>query len=104
MLVSGTERTREIGIRKAVGARRSDILLQFLLEAMVLSVLGGVTGILLGIGVAWAVTASGLMTTAVSVQSIVMAFFFALAVGLISGVYPASRAAALNPIDSLRYE
>ncbi len=104
MLVSVTERTREIGIRKAVGARRSDILTQFLLEAVVLSTLGGIAGIVLGAGIAWAVNYSGLLTTTVSPAAVVVAASFALLVGLISGVYPASRAAGLRPVEALRYE
>lgn len=104
MLVSVTERTREIGIRKAVGARRSDILTQFLLEAVVLSVIGGVAGIALGAGISLAVNATGVLTTSVSPWSVLLAVGFSLAVGLISGVYPAGRAASLRPIESLRYE
>jgi putative ABC transport system permease protein len=104
MLVSVTERTREIGLRKAVGARRADILAQFLLEAVVLSVLGGAIGIAVGAAVAIGVDRFGLMTTAVSWDAVVLAAVFALIVGLVSGVYPALRAATLNPIESLRYE
>ena len=102
MLVTVTERTREIGIRKAVGARRSDIVGQFLLEAMLLSLFGGVVGVLAGL--------LGSRLTIVGVQpvvapySVVLAFGVALAVGLFFGLYPASRAAALRPIDALRYE
>jgi len=108
MLVSVTERTREIGIRKAVGARRRDILLQFLVESAVLSLLGGVIGIVLG----WLVSrliggipmgAQGI-TPVVGVDTILMATVFSMAVGLFFGIYPATRAASLNPIDALRYE
>ncbi|MFZ2361382.1 MAG: ABC transporter permease [Anaerolineae bacterium] len=105
MLVSVTERTREIGIRKAVGARRQDILLQFLIEAMVLSLIGGLVGI--GLGWAGAVLISNLqdnLTAVVTPQSVLLATGFSLAVGLFFGIYPATRAAGLNPIDALRYE
>ena len=105
MLVSVTERTREIGIRKAVGAKRRDILLQFLVEAMVLSLVGGAVGILLGYGLSQGVSRlSGDLATVVSLQSIVLATTFSMAVGVVFGLYPALRAARLNPIDALRYE
>jgi putative ABC transport system permease protein len=104
MLVSVTERTREIGLRKAVGARRGDILYQFLTETLTLSVLGGVIGILAGAGVAALVNASGLIETVVSIESVVLAFGFSAAVGIFFGLYPANRAAGLKPIEALRYE
>jgi putative ABC transport system permease protein len=106
MLVSVTERTREIGIRKAVGAKRQDILLQFLIEAMILSLLGGFIGIGLGYGVSiWLPNAiPDFEETVVSWDSILLATGFAAAVGLFFGVYPATRAARLKPIDALRYE
>lgn len=105
MLVSVTERTREIGIRKAVGARRQDILVQFLIEAIVLSLIGGFVGI--GLGWAGAMAISNLqddLTAVVTLQSILLATGFSAAVGLFFGIYPATRAASLNPIDALRYE
>jgi len=105
MLVSVTERTREIGIRKAVGAKRRDILLQFLIEAMVLSLLGGFIGI--GLGLAGSRVIARLaenLTPVVSLQNVLLATGFSAAVGLFFGIYPATRAAALNPIDALRYE
>jgi putative ABC transport system permease protein len=104
MLVSVTERTREIGIRKAVGAKRRDIMVQFLIEAMVLSILGGVVGIAFGAGVAALVTATGVLNTQVSLQAVALAVTFSMAVGLFFGIYPATRAASLNPIQALRYE
>ena len=105
MLVSVTERTREIGLRKAVGARRRDILWQFLLEAMTLSLLGGLIGI--GLGASGATIISRLVdgfNAVVTSQAVVLATTFSAAVGLFFGIYPARRAARLNPIDALRYE
>ncbi len=104
MLVSVTERTREIGIRKAVGARRKDILVQFLIEAITLSVTGGVIGILLGGGIGALVNATGVIRTVVAPSSVALAVGFSIAVGLFFGLYPAARAASLHPIDALRYE
>ncbi|HID34835.1 MAG TPA: FtsX-like permease family protein [Anaerolineae bacterium] len=105
MLVSVTERTREIGLRKAVGAKRRDILLQFLVEAMVLSLIGGFIGMLLGFAGAQALaSASKDLKAVVSLDSILLAISFSLAVGLFFGIYPALRAAQLHPIDALRYE
>jgi putative ABC transport system permease protein len=104
MLVSVTERTREIGVRKAVGARKADILTQFLLEAVVLSLLGGLMGILLGIGIAELVDMSDAMNSVVTLSSILLAVGFSFAIGLFFGLYPANRAASLNPIEALRYE
>jgi putative ABC transport system permease protein len=106
MLVSVTERTREIGIRKAVGARRRDILLQFLVEAMVLSLIGGFMGIGVGYGISQALPLliSELRGTVVNMDSILLATGFSAAVGLFFGVYPATRAARLRPIEALRYE
>ncbi|MHB1294058.1 MAG: ABC transporter permease [Anaerolineae bacterium] len=104
MLVSVTERTREIGIRKAVGAKRRDILWQFLVESVVLSVVGG----MVGIGVGWLITrivnAVGSFRTVVSPGAVLLAVGFSVGVGLFFGIYPASRASNLNPIDALRYE
>lgn len=108
MLVSVTERTREIGIRKAVGAKRRDILAQFLTEATVLSGFGGVIGTLLGWGIAQLVGNVSLGTTTikpvVGADAVALAVGFSVAIGLFFGIYPAFRASALNPIDALRYE
>jgi putative ABC transport system permease protein len=104
MLVSVTERTREIGIRMAVGARGHDILLQFLIEAVALSSTGGVLGILVGVGSARLITMIKQWPTLVSPQSIIIAFAFSAAVGVFFGFYPARKASQLDPIDALRYE
>jgi putative ABC transport system permease protein len=104
MLVSVTERTREIGLRKAVGARKDHILFQFLVETITLSLIGGIIGILLGAAIAWAFTALGLITAVVSTSSVMLSFFFAVAIGLFFGLYPAYRAANLHPMEALRYE
>ncbi len=104
MLVSVTERTREIGIRKAIGARRRNIVWQFLIEAMSLSGLGGVLGIVVGLGIAFLVNATTPLPAAVSIPWILIAFTVAVMVGLVFGIYPAYRAAKVDPIVSLRYE
>ena len=104
MLVSVTERTKEIGVRKAMGARRRDILLQFLTESLMLCMAGGVVGILLGVGAAVALSRIAEWNTAVAPESILLAFGFAAAVGVFFGIWPARRAARLDPIQSLRYE
>ncbi|PZR95850.1 MAG: hypothetical protein DLM69_11255 [Candidatus Chloroheliales bacterium] len=104
MLVSVTERTREIGLRKAVGAKRRDILTQFLVEAIVLSVIGGLIGIGLGSLIGKGVELSGIIAPQVTVDAVALAVGFSIAVGLFFGIYPAQRASRLNPIDALRYE
>jgi putative ABC transport system permease protein len=104
MLVSVTERTREIGLRKAVGARRLAILVQFLVETLMLSLMGGILGIAIGWGVAEGVSLAGLITTQVTPGSVALAFSFSAAVGLFFGIYPAWRASRLRPIEALRYE
>jgi putative ABC transport system permease protein len=109
MLVSVTERTREIGIRKAVGAKRRDILLQFLQEAAMLSLSGGAVGIIGGWAVSWLIStfseAAGINISAlVSPDIVILAISVSVIIGLASGIYPAMRAARLNPIDALHYE
>ncbi len=104
MLVSVTERTREIGIRLAVGARSRDILLQFLIEAIALSLVGGILGIFLGMGGSALVSSKMGWATLISMDSIVISFLFSGAIGIFFGFYPARKAAQLDPIDALHYE
>ena len=104
MLVSVTERTREIGLRMAVGARGRDILLQFLVEAVTLSLIGGAIGIAMGLAGSYSIAYFAQWRTLVSTEAVFVAFVFAAAVGVFFGFYPARKAAALNPIDALRYE
>ena len=105
MLVSVTERTREIGLRKAVGAKRRNVLSQFLIEAVTLAVIGGILGIALGGGGAVAATSFvDNFSAIVGIDAIIMSILFSMAVGLFFGIYPAYRASSLNPIDALRYE
>ena len=104
MLASVLERTREIGVRRAVGARRKDILFQFIIESFALAAIGGVAGIFMGIVIAKLVAASAGWTTIIQVWSVLLATGVAVSVGLASGVYPAIRAAELDPIDALRWE
>lgn len=104
MLTSVTERTREIGLRKAIGAKRKNISAQFLLEAIVLTLLGGILGVILGWAVSAAVEKYGGISTEVSLFSVLLAFGVASLIGIVFGYYPARRAANLNPIEALRYE
>jgi putative ABC transport system permease protein len=104
MLVSVTERTREIGIRMAVGAKGRDVLLQFLVEALVLSFIGGILGMITGAGASWIISKSQGWPIAISGWSLLLGFGFSAATGIFFGWYPARKASALNPIDALRYE
>jgi putative ABC transport system permease protein len=104
MLVSVTERTREIGVRKAMGARKRDILLQFLIEALALCLAGGAIGILLGIGASITLQRVAGWSLTISFEAVIVAFLFAAAVGIFFGLWPARRAARLDPIEALRYE
>jgi putative ABC transport system permease protein len=104
MLVSVTERTREIGIRLAIGALESQVLLQFLVEAVALSVFGGIAGILLGVSLGYGAVTVLKVPFVVSPTMIAVAFAFSAAIGMVFGYFPARRAAQLNPIDALRHE
>ena len=104
MLVSVTERTREIGVRKALGATYRVIVMQFLIEAVVISLVGGAIGILVGIGASKLIGALTSMKTVIYMGPILLSFGFSMAIGLIFGLYPARKAAKLNPIDALHYE
>ena len=104
MLVSVTERTREIGIRMAIGARGRDVLTQFLVESIVMSMIGGMIGVAIGFGSASLVAQATGWSTAISPETVAIALIFSVAVGIFFGFYPARKAAALNPIEALRYE
>ncbi|MFA6552009.1 MAG: FtsX-like permease family protein, partial [Candidatus Paceibacterota bacterium] len=104
MLTTVTERTREIGLRKAIGAKRRDISLQFLAEAVMLTSIGGIIGVILGWIFAWAVTHFSGISTQVSFMSVLLAVGVSGLIGIIFGYYPARRASRLNPIEALRYE
>jgi putative ABC transport system permease protein len=104
MLTTVTERTREIGLRKAIGAKKNDITLQFLAESVMLTFTGGLIGIILGWLAATIISLLTGVTTTVSIPYILLAFFVSAAIGIIFGYYPARRAAGLNPIEALRYE
>jgi putative ABC transport system permease protein len=104
MLVSVTERTKEIGLRKAVGATKNQILTQFLIETVTLSLLGGLVGILLGVSIALFFSVTGMITSVITAKAILLSFSFALVIGVSFGLYPAMRAASLHPMVALRYE
>jgi macrolide transport system ATP-binding/permease protein len=104
MLVSVSERTREIGLRKAIGANNKDIMAQFLIEAILMSIIGGATGVLLGSGVSILITMLAGWAVRVSLASILLATTFSIVVGVIFGLWPAQKASTLDPIEALRYE
>jgi ABC-type antimicrobial peptide transport system permease subunit len=104
MLTTVTERTREIGLRKAIGAKRRDVSLQFLVEAVVLTFASGIIGVVLGWLISLALTRFAGLTSVVTVQWVLLAFGLSAAIGIVFGFYPARRAAGLNPIQALRYE
>ncbi len=104
MMVSVTERTREIGIRKALGATFSNIMMQFMIESMVIGIVGGLIGIAVGCGASYAIASTGKVQTSITWLPIVVSFSFAVAIGLFFGIYPARKAAKLDPIEALRYE
>jgi len=104
MLVSVTERTREIGLRMSIGARGRDVLLQFLVEAVVLSLFGGMVGIALGFGISKVLTQFFQWPTTISTDAVAVAFGFAAGIGVFFGFYPARKASGLDPIEALRYE
>ena len=104
MLVTVTERTREIGVRMALGATRTHILAQFMIEALLLCLVGGIIGILAGAGASWALSSIAGWRTAITTDALVLAFVFSAAVGLVFGLWPARRAALLDPIEALRHE
>jgi macrolide transport system ATP-binding/permease protein len=104
MLVSVSERTREIGLRKAIGARESDIMLQFIIESMVMTFTGGALGVLFGTGIASLLAVVAGWTIKVSLSSVILATTFSIFVGLVFGLWPARQASKLDPIEALRYE
>ena len=104
MLVSVTERTRGIGLRNAIGANRQDIMIQFLIEAVMLSLIGGISGIALGSGVSFLLTLVAGWSVKISMFLIILATAFSLFVGLVFGLWPAYKASLLNPIEALRFE
>ncbi|MEL7596985.1 MAG: FtsX-like permease family protein, partial [Clostridiaceae bacterium] len=104
MLVSVIERTKEIGIRKAIGAKRKDILVQFLIESSLISTLGGVIGVILGFGGGYIAEKFFSIPIGISSSVVIGAFVFSAVVGIIFGMYPANRASKLNPIEALRFE
>ena len=104
MLASVMERTREIGVRRAIGAKRRDVIRQFLIETTIISLAGGVIGVMVGVGLSQLIGYLAGWSTIVTTRSIVLAFFVSVAIGLVFGLYPAARAAGLDPVKALHYE
>jgi len=104
MLTTVTERTREIGLRKSLGAKNRNISSQFLVEAVALTFIGGIIGVIVGCGASWLVTKFSGTATSISISSVLLAFGVSAAIGIVFGYYPARRAARMNPIEALRYE
>ena len=104
MMVSVTERTREIGIRKALGATFMNIMTQFLIESMVIGIIGGIIGIVFGCAASKIIAQLGDFTTVITITPIIVSFIFSVGIGLFFGIYPARKAAKLDPIEALRYE
>ena len=104
MLTTVTERTKEIGLRKAIGAKKRDISIQFLAEAVALTMTGGIVGVVIGYGASYIITLTGLLTATVSMYSVLLAVGVSMLIGIVFGYFPARRAAGLNPIEALRYE
>jgi putative ABC transport system permease protein len=104
MLTNVRERTREIGLRKAIGAKKKDISNQFLVESIAVTLLGGIIGVVFGIAVAYGISSLGVLQTQVTLNPILLAFGVSAAIGIIFGYYPAKKASELNPIEALRYE
>jgi putative ABC transport system permease protein len=104
MLTTVTERTKEIGLRKAIGAKKKDISIQFLIEAIALTMTGGIVGVIIGYGVSYIITLTGLLTATVSLYSVFLAVGVSMLIGVVFGYFPARRAAGLNPIEALRFE
>lgn len=104
MLTNVRERTREIGLRKAIGAKRKDISNQFLMESIVVTIIGGIIGVIFGIAVAYGITSLGVLQTQVTLSPILLAFGVSAFIGIVFGYYPAKKASELNAIEALRYE